>query len=148
MAPNVTRRPTLAVRLCPPPKPSKSTVSVHLPEPHVRFYSNPFKKIKLESSFHSSQNCTPLRGRNGERARVRNRLGFRRRLGRWPSAKNQRSLQGPLGSSAVCLLWPASAERAPTRLSPETQSAAARLPHVACCLQPAAPGCLATAAVL
>lgn len=96
------------------------------------------KKIKLESSFHSSQNCTPLRARNEERDRVRDRLGYPRRLGRWPSAKNQRSLQGPLGSSAVCLLWPASAERAPTRLSPETQRAAARLLHVVCSLQSAA----------
>lgn len=42
-----------------------------------------------------SQQSTPHRRRNPERVRVRDRLG------RWPSAKNQRSLQG----SAPVICW-------------------------------------------
>lgn len=104
MAPRVTGGQRGAVRLCPPPKPSKPTVSVHLPEPHVRFYSSPSLENQARKlTFHSSQNCTPLRGRNGERARVIDRLGYPRRLGRWPSAKNQPSLQGP--ARVICWVF-------------------------------------------
>lgn len=64
----------------------------------MRFYSNPSLENQIRKlSFCSSQNRTPHRRQNRERVLVRDRLE------RWPSAKNQRSLQGP--APVICWVF-------------------------------------------